>query len=274
MKVQYGDNRYLHYGMDAASKVASEYFPLEKTAKIAYRILDLAKIFHNKFPLPLLTLSSQIKDLVLGIESTRFFCVSFPLFFPKNGFYFQNKTIVQCAEKLFITSHLGLKTLFGADHVGLIRLGIVGTYAIGQLPVFRWALETTVLMYNFFGAWDGAMSLKKTESNLAIAQKKFDKWELRKKALETSFICEDRIDNKQRKWEVIKANLQIDRNKAAFKIAATLSKFILIFFATTLAVINVWTIPFQISVLSLGIISDAIGLSGFFYQQYKLPQIV
>lgn len=258
--------------MDAVSKVATEFFPLEKMAKISYRMLDLAKVLHESFPSHLVILSSQIKNLVLGIESTRFFCVSFPVFFPKNGSFFHARTYVQCAEKICITSHLAFKTLFGADYVGLIRLGTIGTYAIGNLSVFKWALETTVLMYNFFGAWDGINSLIKAESNLAVANKKLKKWDLRKTLERLPASC-DRMINKQRKWGIIKTNLQIDRNRAAFKIAATVSKFILIFFATTLAVINVWTIPFQVSVLSLGTLSDAIGLSGFFYQQYKLPLV-
>ncbi|HEV8051466.1 MAG TPA: hypothetical protein VGP47_03155 [Parachlamydiaceae bacterium] len=279
MKTQSHDYQHLNYGIDAASKIAVDYYPLEKTAKISYRALDLAAIFYDKLPLHFMTISSQIKDLVLAIESTRFFCISFPLFFSKNGSsFFKNKTNIQCAEKISITSHLALKTIFGADRVGLIRLGIVGSYAVGQLSVFKWALEASVLMYNFFGTWEGIVSLTKAENNLAIAQRKIEKWDHRKQAIET-FPIEtatnpsslDRILNKQRKWKVVKTNLQINRNRAAFKIGATASKFILIVFATSLAAVNVWTIPFQISVLSLGIISDAIGLAGFFYQQYRLP---
>lgn len=274
MKTQSCNPQTFHYGVDAVSKISTDYYPLEKVAKISYRMLDLAGIFFNNFPSPLITLSSQIKDLVLAIESTRFVCVSFPVFFPKNGPFFKNKTYVQCAERISIISHLALKTLFGADRVKLIRLGILATYGIGHLSFFKWAIEGTVFFFNFFGSWDGTATVIRSNSNLAITKSKLEKWGLRKKAFETTSNSPDRITAKLKKWEIIKANLEIEKNRGVLKIAAKVSKLVLIVFATTLGAINVWSISCLATILSLGVISDAFGLAEFFYQEYRKPQIL
>lgn len=274
MKTQSCDFHNFHYGVDAASKLSTDYYPFEKLAKITYRVLDLAGIFFNNFPSPLVTLSSQVKDVVLMIESTRFVCVSFPVFFPKNGSFFKNRSFVRCAERLSIITHLALKSLFGADRVKLIRLGIIGTYGIGHLSFFKWATEGAAFFFNFFGVWDGGVTMKRSGDALEIARTKIEKWNLRKKAQEESSDNPDRIAAKQKKWEIIKENLEIDRNKAMFKIAAKASKLVLIVFATTLGAINVWSTSCLAIILSLGVISDGFGLADFFYQEYRKPQIL
>jgi hypothetical protein len=255
----YSEYTACQYGIDGSAKIATHFYPLEKASKIAYRVIDLTNIFINQSSLPLACLSSQIKDLVLAIESTRFSCVSFPLFFRnKSGkSFFQVKSGVQIAEKISITSHLVLKTLFGADKVELIRLGIIGSYALGNLPAFRWMLETTICLYNFFGAWDGSKVFMSTKNLLAITQLKIN-------ALDHSPMSL----KKKRKWEAMKNGLEFEHTKAILKVAATVSKLVLIVFAVSIAAINIANTPCHIVILSLGVFSDSIGLVGFFYQEY------
>lgn len=273
------------YGIDAFGKAAIEYYPLEKVAKLAYRAIDLTNIVITKLSPAFMLLSSQIKDLVLAIESTRFFCVAFPVIFgDKSGkSLFEGKSIIQCCEKISITIHLALKTIFGADRVGLIRLGVIGTYAIGHMPLFKWALEGTVMTYNFFGACDGAVGVSEAKERIELAQKKIEKWSARQTSLASTFenATLDREDDglriknaklKQRKWEKIKIRLQFDKTNALHKIAGTVSKFVLIVFAATIGAINFWNVPCHIFILCLGILSDGIGLKGYYYQEYCFPR--
>jgi len=263
----------LQYSIQPCAKIGTDFYPMEKTSKIAYRMIDLQEILTKSFDTALTLFSSQIKELVLMIESTRFFCVSFPLFFgDKSGkSFFENKTILQCAEKISITSHLALKTIFGADRLGLIRLGTIATYAIGYMPIFKWALEGTIMLYNFFGSWEGWRKLTDAKAKLQIACKKIEKWTQRlANPIAIQNDCEKNCF-KQRKWETIKSNLELDRTRAWFKIAATLSKFILIAFAVFLAATNIWNVTCHLTILSLGIFSDAVGLTGFFHQEYYPP---
>lgn len=270
------------YGIEGCALVATDFYPLEKAAKIGYRLIDLAGLLKGSLAPSFTALSTQFKELILVIESTRFFCVSPPLFFrDKEGrSFFQNKTPLQCAEKICLTAHLALKTLFGADRVGLIRLGIIGSYAIGYLSLFRWALEGLILLYNIFGAWDGARSVFTTKSNLMHAQSKIN--HLNHHKIITAKTCENarlefsplnkeamnKAAAKQRKWEVKKNTMQFENTKAWFKIGATISKCVLIIFAVAMAAVNISTALTTATILSLGIISDAIGLTGFFHQIY------
>lgn len=260
----YSEYSACRYGFDGSAKMATHFYPLEKASKIAYRVIDLTNIFINLSCLPLASFSSQIKDLVLAIESTRFSCVSFPLFFgDKSGkSFFQVKSGVQIAEKISLTSHLVLKTLFGADKVELIHLGIIGSYALGNMPAFRWVLELTISMYNFFGALDGSRVCLSTKNLLVYTQLKIN-------TLNQSVVALEKI----RKWEAVKNVLEFEHSKAKLKVAATVSKLILIVFAVSIAAINVANTPCQVVILSLGIFSDSIGLVGFFYQEYCRVQI-
>ena len=280
----YQDYNSFHYGIDAFSKPAEQYYPLEKTAKIFYRAIDLTNIVITQLSAPLILLSSQIKDLVLVIESTRFFIVAFPVLFgDKSGkSFFEGKSVVQCFERLSITFHLGLKTLFGAECVGLIKLGIISTFSIGHMTVFKMMLEGTILMYNFFGVWDGSDKLVQANQKLELIQMKIDKWKGRQNNINEVFgqRLDDReetvresnkTEDKLRKWESIQTKLQFDKTNACYKIAATLSKFILIGFAVTLAMTNIWNVSCHVAILILGIISDGIGLKGYYFQEYDFP---
>jgi hypothetical protein len=250
-----------HYGIEGSSKIATHFYPLEKAAKISYRVIDLTALFIKNLPLPFLSLSSQIKDLILTIESTRFFCVSFPLFFKdKQGkTFFQTRNWIQCAERITLTAHLTLKTMAGADRVGLIRLGRIGTYALGNMPIFRWALEGFILMYNFFGSLDASKELHLLKNKIAAIQNKMQ------------HTPPEQLESKQRKWESKKNNLQFQQTKAWLKIAATVSKLVLITFAVSLAAVNIANTPCLLVILSLGVISDGIGMLSFYHQEYYRP---
>lgn len=254
MSTIYNDYKPYQYGISGMGKAATDFYPLEKVSKIAYRVIDLAHIFTEYPCAPLASLSSQIKDLVLFIESTRFPCVSFPLFFrdEKGVSFFQKKPWLQCAERISITAHLALKTLFGADRTGLIRLGIIGTYAIGNMTAFRWIVEGTVWFYNFFGTWEGSVALIKARAELEKIH---------------SASC----PGTNRNWTVIKNDLLFDEAKAQLKIAAKISKLILITFAVSMAALNITTVLCQVTILSLAALSDGFALAGFYHGEYCGP---
>lgn len=261
MKTSFKDYQCYQYAFDGSAQIAKDFYALEKAAKISWRVIDLTEILTNTISISLQLLSSQIKDLVLTIESTRFFCVSFPLFFRDSSgkTFFETKTFIQIAERISITFHLALKTLFGANKVHLINLGIVASYTIGNLTALKWALEGSIMMYNFFGAIGGFIALSQTTDKLDNVQSKIDKY---------SELKEQPPSIKLSKWELAKQNLQFDQAKAWLKIAATVSKFILIVFATGIAAINLWNTPCHIAILTLGIISDAFGMTSFYHQTY------
>lgn len=255
----YNSYTSFQYSISGAAQMATHFYPIEKASKISFRIIDLANMFIENPHAPLILLSSQIKDLVLAIESTRFFCVSFPLFFrdKREVSFFQEKSRIQCAERISLTFHLALKTLFGADRTGLIRLGLI-TYTYGNLKIFRWMVEGSIWMYNFFGAWDSSTTLIKIQNELKNLQSKIDPCDGQK------------THQKDRKWTKIQ-ELCFDQTKAELKIAATISKLFLITLAVTLAAFNISNVFCQTTILSLAILSDCLGLTSFYHQEYYHP---
>jgi hypothetical protein len=261
MKSIYKGYQPYQYAINGTSQIAKDFYALEKAAKISWRIIDLIEIVTNAASASFQLLSSQIKDVVLTIESTRFFCVSFPLFFSDSSgkTFFETRTYIQIVERISITFHLALKTLFGADKAHLINLGIIGSYTLGNLTVLKWTLESTILMYNFFGAIGGAIDLYHTTNKLHNIQGRINKYLQLNQFLPTG---------KQNKWDKVKQKSEFEQTKAWLKIAATVSKFILITFATSIAAINFWNIQCQIIILTLGIVSDGLGMTSFYHQKY------
>jgi len=262
-----GAAKYHQYTIDGCSHIATHFDSLEKAAKITYRVLDIATLLFNDLSLSLALINTQIKELVLVIESTRFFPVSYPLFISnENGKrFFQIKTKIQTIEKVSLSAHLIFKIAIVLEKVELIALGIISTYTIGYLTLFRWLAEGLILSYNFFGAVDGTIAFKSAANNLVHCQDKIDKWKIRE---QIPGYDQDRAIEKTRKWENVKETLYIDKNKAWLKIAATVSKFILITTAVGLAAINHVSFVGQMLILNLGIISDLVGLTRIFYHEY------
>jgi hypothetical protein len=268
MPIQYaGATRYPQYTIDGCGHIATHFDSLEKAAKITYRVIDIALLLMHDLSQSFSLLSTQIKELVLVIESTRFFPVSYPLFFAdeKGKRFHQNKTGIQTIEKVSLSAHLVFKIGFVLEKVELIALGVISSYKIGYLTLYRWLAEGCILSYNFFGTIDGILSLNATERHLSRCQEKIDKWKSRE---HISNYDVDRVVDKLRKWESAKDALYIERNKAWLKIAATISKFILITTAVGLIAINHVSFAGQMMILSLGIISDLIGLTRIFYNEY------
>lgn len=272
----YADYKCHQYVIDACAKVSTRFDCLEKTAKISYRIIDIAAILKEGCSAPFALLSSQIKDLVLCIESTRFFTTAPPLIFRDNKgqFFFQTNPKLKSAERISIVFHTALKAIQGAERVGLIRLGTIATYALGHVPIFRWMIEGTIWMFYFFGAWDSTREIRDLQKTSIIARHKINKYQQSPQTLpEVLHAFSDRnIKNKCQKlekWKIVKVNLHIDLTKAWMKIAANVSKLILITLALTFAVMCMETMPCQLTLLTLGTFSDLIGLTRIFYIEYS-----
>jgi len=255
-----------HYGINAMAHTATHFDSLEKAAKISHRMIDIAALA-GRISEPFSILTAQIKDLVLAIESTRFFGITHQLAFPdeKGCYFFQENTKVKCAERVFLSAHTALKLLVGADRVNLIKLGIIASYSIGYVSIFRYFLEGTILSYYFFGNWDARGKVSATQERLSMAIGKIEKWKDRQ---QTSMAGTERTHLKLKKWEAIKYNLNVDQTNAWIKIAVTLSKMVLISSAVALAVLNITSAPSLLYLLTLGTVSDVIGLAGIFYAEY------
>lgn len=266
-----GKAKYPQYTADACSLAVSRFDALEKAAKVSYRCIRLADLLIS-VSAPLKMVFSQLKDLVLIIESTRFFPVSYPVFIAgEDGKRFcQIKSRVQNLERISLVVHLAFKMVNTLNRLDLVKLGKIGTYAIGYLPVFTWILELSIISYNFFGAIEGAIFFRSTADKIKLCQNKIDKWNVRG---HTPDYDQNRVTEKLRKWETIQSNLQIDRTKAWLKIAATTTKFALIAFAVSLAASNLAFFWAEVVIVSLGIISDSFGLTRIFYNEYKVYSV-
>lgn len=254
-------------GIHPLVHIATRFDSLEKTAKISYRIIDIAALITKEISEPFSLLASQIKDLVFAIESTRFFGITHQLAFPneKGIYFFQENTKVKSAERVFLSAHTALKLLEGANRVNLIKLGIIASYSIGYVSIFRYCLEGTILSYYFFGNWDARRRISAAKEDLLVAASKIEKWQARRR---TDMADINSVNLKLKKWETIKYNLNVDLTNAWIKIAMTFAKIILISSAVTLATLNITSTPWLLYILSLGTASDAIGLAGIFYAEY------
>lgn len=75
------------------------------------------------------------------------------------------------------------------------------------------------------------------------------------------------------KWEVVKHNDQIAKNKSWLKIANSVGKIAVVTFALTLTSLfgAAWAVPFALSVLALGIVVDSLGLVKILYDEFGKP---
>ena len=269
-----GDTKYAQYALDASAHTATHFNSLEKVCKISYRVLDIAVLlFQEKVSSSFKLLSSQIKDVILVLETSRFFPVAYPMIFPdENGKRFYDvKTKIQTAERASITAHLVFKVTGGLERVGLINLGKISTYTLGRLTVFRWLAEAFILSFNFFGSLDGTVTYKANAEKLTLCEKKIAKWNSR--AQSTDFD-QKRVDTKLRKWEKVQEALNYEQNKAWLKVAAMASKFALIVFAVSVAALYSQAIfACDMTILTMGIISDGFGLANIFYTEYCAPRL-
>lgn len=249
--------------LDGCGHIATHFESMEKATKIISRAIDISGLLLNRMSVPLKLMSTQLKDLIFVIESTRLFPVSFPLFvLNENGMsFFQVKTKVQVLEKMSLAFHLTLKTASGLDRVKLIKLGSLATYSFGHLTVFRWLAESSILLFNFFGAIDASLAVKRTNQKLNFYEKKI---------LQNQNLINDNTTEEKALQELknIKHVLELEKTRSMLKVAATVSKFFVIIIAVTLAAANQVLLLGNLTILSLGIISDSFGLARIFHSEY------
>lgn len=76
------------------------------------------------------------------------------------------------------------------------------------------------------------------------------------------------VNSKIRRWEAVKIDINFDRIPLYLKITAAFSKIVVIGLALTLIALNLWTAPCLITLLSLGIFSDDLGLIKLFFDRH------
>lgn len=79
---------------------------------------------------------------------------------------------------------------------------------------------------------------------------------------------------KARKWEVVKTNANIMFTKAWLNIAKSVAKIVVVSFALVVIALNQWALPYALTLLGLGIISDGLGLTKILYEHYVKLQPV
>lgn len=77
---------------------------------------------------------------------------------------------------------------------------------------------------------------------------------------------------KVKQWEVMKANAEQEQTKVWLRIANAIGKIAVVSFALVLTSINLWTAPFTLSLLFLGIVVDSIGLSKILVEEFWKPK--
>lgn len=249
---------YPGYILNACAHIATHFDSLEKASKISFRLIDITAILRG-VSTPFILLSSQIKSLVILIESTRIFVIAPTLFIRDDSGknFFQKSDQIKIAEKTSVTAHTILKMVQGAECTDLIHLGRIATYSFANMPVFRWAVESTIWMFYFFGAYDSVRDLVRIHKDLGLTIRSHDNSEAAG------------FNGKFKEMKIVQANLQIDATKAWMKLAANISKIILVTLAVAFAVLNLNAVACQLTLLSLGVLSDTIGLSRIFYIEYS-----
>ena len=79
------------------------------------------------------------------------------------------------------------------------------------------------------------------------------------------------IETKVKKWEYEKQNAKIQLNGNWLGIAGTIGKIAVVTLALTLTALNSFTLPYTLSLLTLGFVVDSIGLAKIFYGEYERP---
>lgn len=80
------------------------------------------------------------------------------------------------------------------------------------------------------------------------------------------------VNFKIRKWEVGQANAKQESAKNWVKVANSVGKIAVVTLALTLTAINLWTAPFLLTLLGMGILVDSIGLSKILLDEFWKPK--
>lgn len=208
-------------------------------AKVAYKSINLSALFQKTVCESLAKLSMELQVTTEFIEGSRFFVSLNELFCPddKGVYFFRNKDHYwqKIAERVSFAAHTFLKMVGACWQWGFINLARISKYAIGHLTIFKLVTDGLFAATSFFSVWDSARQLS----------------QLRKESNQ-----EDKA-------------LQAKQNSLYMKLVVYATKVIVVPLSLVFTALNLSTFPCSLTVLSLGVIGDAIGLTRLFHDEFK-----
>lgn len=162
--------------------------PLEKIAKITFRVSELAKLVLGGLSVTMSNFAKQLGDTILVFESLRFIGVmKLLLTKQRNGEYLltdPKTSWAKCIDRVALAFHTAFKSVKGLNKFGFVELGWMAKDAIGKLPIFTLVMDSFILISCFFSGWDSATkSMPEAQKKLARAEEHLSKWEYRDTAI-------------------------------------------------------------------------------------------
>lgn len=122
-----------------------------------------------------------------------------------------------------------------------------------------------------------SIKAKEISEKIAHMQIVKNKFEIRLSRLNTgdyesvaNELDKKNADLKLKKWELMKNYAETQQTAHWLKIAASAAKIAVIALALSMIALGIWTAPWMVTLLSIGIISDSIGISKIFYETIAL----
>jgi hypothetical protein len=177
---------HLRNGAEYAAFTATHAEPLEKVAKVVYRIIESFNVIFSGLSKPLLTLATELKDACTVFETVKIFgnIKMFVVPNQKNGKYIFNDPDTswqKLADRVTLLAHNSFKFVKGLSKFGFVELGVMAKNAIGKLPIFTLVMDTLIVTSSFFSTWDSvAKGLPKGRQDNKEAEEHLNKWEYRR----------------------------------------------------------------------------------------------
>lgn len=174
---------HLRNGVEYAAYTATHAEPLEKVAKVVYRIIESLNVIFNGISKPFLTLATELKDACIVFETVKIFgnIKMFVVPNQKNGKYLFNDPATswqKLTDRVTLTAHNAFKFVKGLNKFGFVELGVMAKNAIGKLPIFTLVMDALIVTSSFFSTWDSvAIGLPKARKDGKNADKHLNKWE-------------------------------------------------------------------------------------------------
>lgn len=141
--------------IEKATFIGSKTFFFLKTAKMVSKILSLANLCFQELTFSLVKISESLKENISIIQGVGCFSLIADLITPnKTGKYFlfdlKNSKSKRIAKIISLARSM-LMAIVTAGTYGLIQLGMLTKYAIGNFPVFKLVIDSFSVAIAFIG---------------------------------------------------------------------------------------------------------------------------
>lgn len=258
----------LNYAIEGGALLGARIGFTYAASKLVYKSIDFISIIFNITTESWFNLSCHLKSLTEMVENITIFSTVNEFISPnKEGCYLLTNPKIgwqKVAERVSFCAHTFFKFINGCLDWGLIELGKLIRYSIGQLSVFKFVTDGLFAVSSFFVVWGSKLELKEISKTIAFSKVMIRAWE--------GFGTQDKEVSARhiKSWKKVEEECRINRNAIRLRIFTSCTKVILVPLAMIFTALSLETTAHVLCLIGLGLLGDSVGLIRMFYEEFAL----